>query len=72
MPPLRHWQVTESRTLPFLPGSTYAPLRHWQIKNPFLVLHSPGRKLGARGYMAFQGLATRVFPRLKAQSFREP
>ena len=34
-----------------------------QVKKSCPVLHLPGRKLGARGDMALNGLATRKFPR---------
>ena len=37
-------------TLPFKP---FAPFRHWQLEKSCPVLHLPGRKLGARGIMAF-------------------
>ena len=44
-------------------GRNYAPLRHWQVNKSCPVLYLPGMELGARGYMALQGLITRVFPR---------
>ena len=57
-------QVTKSCTLKFtLPFKLYALFRHLQLKKSCPVLHLPGRKLGARGFMAFRGLASRVFPR---------
>ena len=54
-------QVTKPCTLKFtLPFELHAPFRHWQLKKSCRVLHLPGRKLGAQGFMALQGLIIRV------------
>ena len=56
-------KATKSLTLPFLPGRKPCPVASLAGKQVMPCSAFAGQKLGARGYMALQGLITRAFPR---------